>query len=94
MRTLFSKPIDLSKELNCSWGDKGDVHLLEKDLSIDENLKMAMERFPMLEKLVKKHNFSSQVIEAYKQECYIFVCSESEEFCQLKEFFRHWLPSL
>ena len=91
MSTLFNKHKDLSKELNCSWGDEDDLHLLKKDLSINENLTMAMTRFPMLEKLVKKYKFSLQEIERCRKECHEFVLSEGEEIWQLKKFFRHWL---
>ena len=88
---LFSKQKDLSKELNCSWGDKGDLHLLQKDLSIDENLTMAMGRFQILKKLVKKYKYSLEEIERCRKECHKFVFSEGKEIWQLKEFFRYWL---
>lgn len=94
MISMFSKQKDLSKEFNCSWGDKGDLHLLKKDLSIDENLTIAMGRFPILEKLVKKYKYSLEEIERCRKECQEFVFSEGEEIWQLKEFFRHWLLRL
>lgn len=94
MITIFDRNKDLSKELNCSWGDKDDLDLLKKDLSVTENLTMAMNRFPMLKKLVKKYRFSLQEIERCRKECNEFVFSEGDEIWQLKEFFRHWLLPL
>ncbi len=94
MITVFSKSQDLSKEFNCSWGNKDDLYLLKKDLSIKENLSMAMQKYPILKKLVKKYNYSLQEIEKCKKECNEFVFSDKEEIWQLKEFFRHWLLSL
>ena len=91
MNTVFSKYQDLSGKLNCSWGDKGDVHLLKKDLSIDENLTMAMRKFPILKKLVKEYKYSLQEIERCRKECNEFMFSERDEIWQLKEFFGHWL---
>ncbi len=91
---LFKKRKDLSEKLNCSWGDKDDLYLLKKDLSIDENLKAAMNQFPMLKKLVEKYKFSSKRVERCKRECNNFVFSEGNGIWQLKEFFRHWLMSL
>lgn len=94
MRTLVSKHKNLPKEFKCSWGDKSNLHLLKKDLSNAENLKMAMERFPMLEKLVNRYEFSLQEIERCRKECHNYVFSERDEIWQLKEFFRHWLIRL
>ncbi len=91
MGKLFDKQKDLSTELNCSWGNKDDLHLLENDLSIIKNLTMAMDHFPMLKKLVNKYNFPLQEIERCKKECHEFVLSEEDGIWQLKEFFRHWL---
>lgn len=88
---LFKKHKDLSEELNCSWGNRDDLHLLEKDLSIEENLTMAMNRFPMLEKLVNKYKFSLQEIERCRKECCYYVFSDKNEILQLKEFFSYWL---
>ena len=88
--TLNLEHDDLSKKLNCSWGDRMDVHLLKKDLSNNENLTIAMNRFPILEKLVKKYKFSLHEIERCRNECNQFVFSESEGIWELKEFFRHW----
>ena len=89
--TIFSKHQDLSEKLNCSWGDKDDLYLLKKDLSNNTNLSMAIRKFPILKKLVKKYKFSLQEIERCRKECHEFVFSEGEEIWQLKEFFRHWL---
>ena len=52
---------------------------------------MAIRKFPILKKLVKKYKFSLQEIERCRKECHEFVFSEGEEIWQLKEFFRHWL---
>ena len=89
--TLYLEPHDLSKELNCPWGDRSNKHLLQKDLSVEENLNAAMESFPILKKLVKKHKFSLQEVERCRKECNTFVFSEEHEISQLKEFFRHWV---
>lgn len=91
---FFNGQMDLSKELNCSWGNKEDLHLLQEDLSIEENLTMAMNRFPILKKLIKEYKIPLQEIERCRNEYYIFNLSEGDDLWMLKEFFRHWLMKL
>ncbi len=94
MATIFIRHPDLSEKLNCSWGDKDDLYLLKEDLSKKKNLSMAMRKFPVLEKLVKKYKYSLQEIERCRKECHILDLSDEEKIWQLKEFFRHWLMFL
>ena len=94
MATIFIRHPDLSEKLNCSWGDKDDLYLLKEDLSKKKNLSMAMRKFPVLEKLVKKYKYSLQEIERCRKECNEFVFSDGEGIYQLKEFFRHWFMYL
>ncbi len=91
---IFHQHQDLSEKLNCSWGNKGDLYLLEEDLSNNANLSKAMRKFPILKKLVKKYKYSLQEIERCRKECNEFLFSEGEEIWQLKEFFRHWFMYL
>ena len=85
---------DIMNDPEISYEDKvatGEVlSKFNEDLSNNENLTIAMNRFPILEKLVKKYKFSLQEIERCRKECNQFVFSESEGIWELKEFFRHW----
>lgn len=85
---------ELSKELNCSWGNKENLYLLKKDLSVQENLDAAMQKFPMLKKLVNEYKFPLEEIERCRKECSQFVFSEEKSIWQLKEFFGYWLIKL